>query len=146
MREPIFGELIRADADFLAGMRKRAAEAPNRSDQHPKRVTVDDVERAIASVHYFTAYDGRAGAIAAETYSGVEKALPEDRDLEPLKLLTFCVLVLKNGFTVVGESACVDPEAFDADIGRNVARENAVHKVWPLLGFSLKSAIAEKSA
>ena len=43
-----------------------------------------------------------------------------------LGLLTFCVLVLRNGFTVTGESACASPENFDAEIGRKVARANAV--------------------
>ena len=61
----------------------------------------------------------------------------------PLRLLTFCVLVLKNGFTVTGESACVSRENFDAEIGRKVARENAISKVWPLLGFSLKQKLHE---
>ena len=44
----------------------------------------------------------------------------------------------KNGFTVTGESACVSPENFDAAIGRNVARANAINKVWPLMGYALK--------
>lgn len=59
-----------------------------------------------------------------------------------LKLLTFCVLVLKNGFTVTGESACASPENFDAEIGRKIARQNAVQKVWPLMGYELRSKLA----
>jgi hypothetical protein len=58
-----------------------------------------------------------------------------------LLLLTFCVLTLSNGFTVTGESACVSAENFDADIGRKVARENAVQKIWPLMGYALKDRI-----
>ena len=54
--------------------------------------------------------------------------------LEALGLLTFCVLVLRNGFTVTGESACASPENFNAEIGRRIARENAINKVWPLAG------------
>lgn len=61
-----------------------------------------------------------------------------------LGLLTFCVLVLKNGFTVTGESACASPENFDAEIGRNIARQNAVSKVWPLMGYELRSKFANK--
>lgn len=59
-----------------------------------------------------------------------------------LDLLTFCVLVLRNGFTVTGESACVSPENFNAEIGKRVARENAVAKIWPLLGYELRSKLA----
>ena len=59
-----------------------------------------------------------------------------------LGLLTFCVIVLKNGFTVTGESACASPENFDAEIGRKIARQNAVAKIWPLMGYELRSKIA----
>jgi hypothetical protein len=59
-----------------------------------------------------------------------------------MELLTFCVLVLRNGFTVTGESACASPENFDAEIGRKVARTNAVSKMWPLMGYALKEKLA----
>ena len=62
---------------------------------------------------------------------------------EALGLLTFCVLVLKNGFTVTGESACASPENFNAEVGRKIARQNAVSKVWPLMGYELRSKLAE---
>lgn len=62
---------------------------------------------------------------------------------ESLHLLTFCVLVLRNGFTVTGESACVSPETFDAEIGRKIARQKAVEKIWPLLGFALKQKLCD---
>ena len=58
-----------------------------------------------------------------------------------LALLTFCVLVLQNGFTVTGESACASPENFDAEIGRKIARKDAVSKCWPLMGYSLRSRL-----
>ena len=103
------------------------------------RVTPADVEANIASEHYFTAADGQVGAIARST---IEDAWDVAADA-PLELLTFCVLVLRNGFTVTGESACVSRENFDAEIGRKVARENAISKMWPLLGFSLKQKLHE---
>lgn len=106
------------------------------------RVTPDHIESVIASEHYFTAADGCSGAIAAETYVAREKPLPEGADLLPLKLLTFCVLVLKNGFTVTGESACASPENFDAELGRKIARRNAVDKIWPLEGYLLKQRLS----
>ena len=97
------------------------------------RVTPADIEGAIASEHYFTAYDGaKSGRVIRS----------EPADSEALKLLTFCVLVLQNGFTVTGESACVSPENFDAEIGRKVARANAVNKIWPLLGYELRTKLA----
>lgn len=108
------------------------------------RVTPADIEAAILSEHYFTAAEGRAGALAAETYVGRERPKIGDADLLPLTLLTFCVLVLRNGFTVTGESACASPENFDAEIGRKVARANAVGKVWPLEGYLLKQRLHEE--
>lgn len=105
------------------------------------KVTPADLEAAIVSEHYFTAADGRAGAIAAQTYVGRERPDAGDADLARLRLLTFCVLVMRNGFTVVGKSACVSPENFNAEIGRKVARENALAEMWPLLGYALRDRL-----
>lgn len=103
------------------------------------RVTPADLEAVIASEHYFTAAQGVAGRnLCAEDTDGVTGLTTNS----PLHLLTFCVLVLKNGFTVTGESACASPENFDAAIGRNIARENAKQKLWPLLGYELKTKLA----
>lgn len=107
------------------------------------RITPADVEANIVSEHYFTGADGRYGAILNETYVGKELPRDDDGDLEPLELLTFCVLVLRNGFTVIGESACASPENFDAELGRKIARQNAVEKVWPLMGYALRSKLVQ---
>ena len=95
------------------------------------RVTPDDIDDAIASTHYFTAEDGVDRANRGQTSVG-------GKNPQALSLLTFCVLVLRNGFTVTGESACASPENFDAELGRKIARQNAVSKMWPLLGYELK--------
>lgn len=105
------------------------------------RVTLTDVESNIFSTHYFTAMDARSGAIANGTYSDLEQPQPSDADLAPLSLLTFCVLILKNGFTVTGESACASPENFDAEIGRKIAYNMAVGKVWAHMGYALRSKL-----
>ena len=92
------------------------------------RITPADIEAEIDSVHFFVASD----AIQHEN------AVHEHKDgwkLGATQLLTFCVIQLRNGFTVTGESACASPENFNAEIGRKIARENAINKVWPLLGF-----------
>jgi len=103
------------------------------------RVTPADVENEIASEHYFTAADGYRSAPCFDPNGQPTDCLPPPA---PLELLTFCVLVLRNGFTVTGESACASPENFDAEIGRKIARKNAVEKVWPLLGFRLRDRLA----
>lgn len=99
------------------------------------RDTPADLKANIVSEFYFTAADGVRGQSEMGTS-------PAGR-ARSLELLTFCVLVLKNGFTVTGESACASPENFDAEIGRNIARENAVQKVWPLMGYELRSKLSQ---
>ena len=66
----------------------------------------------------------------------------EDYHVFPRTHLTICALTLKNGFTVTGQSACADPDNFDADLGRMIARDDARNKIWPFLGFRLKDQIA----
>ena len=56
-------------------------------------------------------------------------------------VLTVCVLTLKNGFTVTGESACASPENFDAEVGNKIAFENAREKIWLLEGYLLKERL-----
>lgn len=113
------------------------------------RVTPADIEANIVGERYFTAAEGASGAFVAQlrafdpTKVVSHAPLSEDPAApSPLDLLTFCVLVLKNGFTVTGESACAGPENFDAEIGRRIARENAVQKIWPLMGYELHSKLA----
>ena len=60
----------------------------------------------------------------------------------PNTQLTVCCMTLKNGFTVTGESACASPENFDADLGKKIARQNAVNKIWPLEGYLLKERLS----
>lgn len=101
------------------------------------RVTPADIEANIASEHYFTADDGAQGA-----FNRVDKNFGGIPTPPALGLLTFCVLVLRNGFTVTGESACASPENFDAEVGRKIARANAVQRIWPLMGYELRSKLA----
>jgi hypothetical protein len=106
------------------------------------RITPADLQANIMSETYFTAYDGRYGAIQNGSYVGREVPKANDTDLVALELLTFCVLTLRNGFTVTGESACASPENFDAEVGRKIALENAKQKIWPLMGYELKSKLS----
>ena len=121
------------------------------------RVTPADIEANIASEHYFTAGEGVIGAFVAGEFGAhggdtvaVRRDIASPEVLKPsLNLLTFCVLVLRNGFTVTGESRwrallgnsgpAASTENFDAEIGRRIARENAVQKIWPLMGYELRT-------
>ena len=106
------------------------------------RVTPAALQAVIASEHYFTAWEGAQLAYWSDSDPAEPKPLEGEPDKNgPLSLLTFCVLVLKNGFTVTGESACASPENFDAEIGRQIARQNAEQKIWPLEGYLLKDRL-----
>ena len=103
------------------------------------RVTPADIEANIASEYYFTAADGYRSHPCYDPNGHPHEPLPAP---SPLELLTFCVLVLRNGFTVTGESACASPENFDAELGRKIARQNAVQKVWSLMGYELRTKLS----
>ncbi|HEJ7836571.1 TPA: hypothetical protein SMH97_004067 [Serratia marcescens] len=104
------------------------------------RVTPHHIESVIRSEVYFTVGD----AIKANTGVRIKSEYVEgERILAPLDLLTICTLVLRNGFTVTGESACASPENFDAEIGMQIARANAVQKIWALEGYLLKQRLHE---
>lgn len=55
--------------------------------------------------------------------------------------LTVCVLHLRNGYTVTGESAAVSKDNFDEEIGRKIARENARNKIWQFEGYLLREKL-----
>ena len=103
------------------------------------RVTPADIEANIASESYFTAADGYRSNPCYDPNGHPHEPLPAPA---PLELLTFCVLVLRNGFTVPGESYCADAERFDAETGRNEARKDAINKAWPLMVYALKERLA----
>lgn len=103
------------------------------------RVTPSYIEANIADEVYFTALDGYAG-----THPGTDFEYRFGRiNSEPLGLLTFCVLVLRNGHTVSGESHCQDPAKFNAQIGRDEARKDAINKLWPMVVYAARSTPAE---
>jgi len=103
------------------------------------RVTPDLIKSKVHYEYYFTASQG-----AQKSHN--ESHSPDMLFIhQTLPLLTFCVLVLANGFTVTGESACASPKNFDAEIGRKIARENAVNKIWQLEGYLLKQKLFENS-
>lgn len=111
------------------------------ADKAP-RITPDHIKSKIVQEAYFTAEDGVFGAAIKAKHTGNEVNYQPHTSLS---LLTFCVLVLENGFTVTGESACASPENFNEEIGRKIAYENAIDKVWLLEGYLLKQNLHEQA-
>jgi hypothetical protein len=95
------------------------------------RITVDAIHDQIVAKNFFTAAEGALGAGTGHT--------------PPMELLTFCVLTLRNGFTVVGKSACASPENYDQNIGQEIAFKNAFDQIWALMGYELRSQLTNLS-
>ncbi|MCH7394193.1 Gp49 family protein [Acinetobacter dispersus] len=98
------------------------------------RLTPSHIDSVIVDEYYFTAKDGVIGGMDSYNAMGFH---------ESLSTLTFCVLILQNGFKIVGQSDCASPENFNADIGRKIARENARSKIWELEGYLLKDKLQQ---
>ena len=93
------------------------------------RVTLAEIEQAIAYRYDVT---GEHVAIAATRGAYAE----------PLKILSICLLVMRNNFTVIGKSAPASPENFDRELGKRFAYEDAIRQLWPLMGFALRDKLA----
>lgn len=52
--------------------------------------------------------------------------------------VTICILTLKNGFNLIGHSACLNKEDFNPEIGNSVAKANAINQLWQLEGYHRK--------
>ena len=99
------------------------------------RITPADIEANIVGEQYFTAEDGADHSSMVDFCSGSSKGLG---------LLTFCVLVLRNGTKVVGVNyGAIDPARHDPEMGRTEARKAAIEQVWPLMGYELRSQLAQ---
>lgn len=107
----------------------------------PPRVHPSDLRLAIAAEHYFTAHEAIEGASAAHGGEYQQVRHTDDECESRMRLLTFCVLTLRNGFVVTGHSACVSKDTYNVEDGRKYAREAAVSQLWPLLGFRLQDKL-----
>ena len=54
--------------------------------------------------------------------------------------ITIVIATLKNGFTIVESSACVDPKNYNEEIGADICKERIKKQVWNHLGFLLQTA------
>ncbi len=97
------------------------------------RVSLADIQRSIAHRYHFRG-DEAVTAMGAEDPP------------ESLKVLSVCILVLLNGWTVIGKSAPASPANFDAMLGHKLAEEDAIRQLWPLMGFALRDRLAKESA
>lgn len=99
------------------------------------RVTLGDIEAEIVREYYFSAGDG----VAANVNSVIDDRL---EDLDKLDVITCCVIFMRNGHRIVGVNAGpVSTSNFDGDIGKKLARQNAIDQIWPLMGYALREKL-----
>lgn len=103
------------------------------------RVSLADIEAAIDRT-YFTTAD-RAVEFAETSGRPLLNA-----EVKGLGLLTLCLVVMRNGFIVIGKSAPASPDNFNAELGRKLAYEDAIRQLWPLMGFALRERLAAGEA
>ncbi|WP_347268176.1 Gp49 family protein [Paracoccus sp. (in: a-proteobacteria)] len=79
----------------------------------------------------------------AVTAPAIEAKIAGEEFLNPALSphLTLCALKLQNGFVVIGQSAPADPANFDAGLGRQLARADAIRQIWPLEGYLLREQL-----
>ena len=101
------------------------------------RVSLDDIK---ANIKF--RFDFKAGDAIGATV-GHEVKPDGSSSMESTRLLSICLLVTQNGFTIIGKSAPASPENFDAEYGKQLAYEDAVKQLWPLMGYALRERLHE---
>lgn len=74
-----------------------------------------------------------------------EQILAEQYYVFPGTVMTVCCLTLQNGFNTIGKSAPVSADNFNEEIGRTIARKEAVDQIWQLEGYLLKTKLKENN-
>jgi hypothetical protein len=71
----------------------------------------------------------------------IAQQIADEQYLEPPRLapqMTILAITLKNGFVVIGKSVPADPLNYDAQLGRQFARDDCIRQLWPLFAFALR--------
>lgn len=92
------------------------------------RVSLESMKAKIAAQYEF---------IASEAVTAI--GMPA---VDSLGLLSVCILVMQNGFVLIGKSAPASPANFNRDLGRKLAYEDAIQQLWPLEGYALRDRLA----
>lgn len=119
----------------------QVTDAEARAVQVAPRVALADIEAAIQYRFDTTARRALDDVLSAPAPTSADM-LPTDT-ITALGILSICVLVMKNGFILIGKSAPASPANFNAELGKKFAYEDAVRQLWPLMGFALRDRLHE---
>ena len=96
---------------------READHASKAVQKTPNRVALDEMEAKIASVEFYNPAN-----------------IPH---------MTVAIVVMKNGYAVIGKSAPADPDNYDDALGKRFAREDALRQLWPLEGYALRERMMD---
>lgn len=82
----------------------------------PWRVSLDSMQRRIKSIEYI-----------------YPPNIPH---------MTIAVIILDNGYALIGESAPADAANFNVALGKEYAYENAMKKMWPLEAYVMRDLLS----
>jgi hypothetical protein len=86
-----------------------------------------------------------AKIVARYDVLGSDMADPE-RPIHPsLNILCICILVMVNGFTIIGKAAPASALNFDRELGRKLAYEDAIRQLWPMEGYLLRTDLQSQA-
>jgi len=96
------------------------------------RVSLESMERKITARYDLSGTD-LTNAISVPTVAEIA-------------LFSLCILVMENGFILVGKSAPASPENYNAELGRKFAYEDCIRQLWPLEGYLLRDHLSRLGA
>lgn len=118
-------------------------------------MSIEETEAASAAVvknpaNRVSLADIEANILWERTFSGapflctnsIDPAICPTIAYGAINTLTICVIVLRNGFTIIGKSAPADPDNFNRDLSCKFAREDAIRQIWPLMGYAKREELA----
>jgi Phage protein (N4 Gp49/phage Sf6 gene 66) family len=107
----------------------------------------DEVAASVAKAPRVSLADIESQVEFKHTLNGLDllpRSLQVGKDVATsLGCLTLAVVVLKNGFVVIGSSACASPENYDMALGEKFAYEHALRQLWGHFGFCLRQKLEE---
>lgn len=126
-----------------------------------QRLTLDyreaEVERREKAIHdWITAQREHSGPLSEQNVESMVvseyslcawDAFQEQPNITPdaeraLRCITIDIMVLRNGFSVVGTSVCAAPDNYDANEGKKEAHADALAKLWLCAEFANRNRLA----
>lgn len=94
------------------------------------KVTMQQIETEIEDEFYITA-------------AQCTPACPSEAVFQALSRVTLCVITMRNNTVSVGVNyGTISPENYDPELGRQMAREEAIRPIWGFLGYEMRTKLA----